>query len=306
MALPAPRAETEPAAEENPPAPPLLAELTDASFERYWKAGALKYRHFRPLAEGGTATLELCTDANLGREVVFKSLHPHLADDEGEQQRFLREARVTALHRAPRHGARLRAGPQGRRQPVLHDEAPARARPPAAADGARGQRPRPRAAVPAAAADRHRDLGGQHGRPRAQPRRHPPRPQTRERAGGCFRADHGARLGPRQGARGHAGGGDRADAGGPPGVGAAAGSRCAAARVDPAGPPLRHAAVHVARAGPRRRRPRRADRCLQPRERPLRDADAQEPDRRQRPRRGVGAGAAPPAAAALGERSRGP
>ena len=77
--------------------PPLLAELTDASFERYWKAGALKYRHFRPLAEGGTAKLEVCLDANLGREVVFKSLHPHLADDEGEQQRFLREARVTAL-----------------------------------------------------------------------------------------------------------------------------------------------------------------------------------------------------------------
>ncbi|BAM02705.1 serine/threonine-protein kinase [Phycisphaera mikurensis] len=81
----------------DPPDAPLLAALTDASFERYWKAGALKYRNFRPLAEGGTATLQTCVDANLGREVVFKALHPHLADDEGEQQRFLREARVTAL-----------------------------------------------------------------------------------------------------------------------------------------------------------------------------------------------------------------
>lgn len=88
---------TDPPTTEDPPAPPLLTALTDASFERYWKAGALKYRNFRPLAEGGTASLQICLDANLGREVVFKSLHPHLADDEGEQQRFLREARVTAL-----------------------------------------------------------------------------------------------------------------------------------------------------------------------------------------------------------------
>ena len=79
-----------------PPEHPLRVDLTDAAFDRYWKSGSLKYRDFEPLTEGGTATLRTCLDINLNRRVVYKQLHPHLADDDTEVARFLREARVTA------------------------------------------------------------------------------------------------------------------------------------------------------------------------------------------------------------------
>jgi len=79
-----------------PPEHPLRVEMTDARFDRYWKSGSLKYTDFRPLTEGGTATIQTCLDINLNRTVVYKALHPHLAEDETEVARFLREARVTA------------------------------------------------------------------------------------------------------------------------------------------------------------------------------------------------------------------
>ena len=72
-----------------------LAE-TDKKLGLHWKSGSLKYRDFEVLREGGVAKLYSCFDENLGREVVYKTLHDHLADDEIETQRFLREARVTA------------------------------------------------------------------------------------------------------------------------------------------------------------------------------------------------------------------
>jgi serine/threonine-protein kinase len=56
----------------------------------------LKYRDFELLREGGIAKLYSCFDDNLGRQVVYKTLHEHLAEDEIEIQRFLREARITA------------------------------------------------------------------------------------------------------------------------------------------------------------------------------------------------------------------
>ena len=72
-----------------------LAE-TDKKLGLHWKSGSLKYRDFQILREGGVAKLYSCFDENLGREVVYKTLHDHLKDDEIETQRFLREARVTA------------------------------------------------------------------------------------------------------------------------------------------------------------------------------------------------------------------
>ncbi|MEE9404449.1 MAG: serine/threonine-protein kinase [Algisphaera sp.] len=78
------------------PEHPLRIEMTDARFDRYWKSGSLKYDQFKPLAEGGTAMLQTCRDINLNRLVVYKALHDHLATDETEVARFLREARVTA------------------------------------------------------------------------------------------------------------------------------------------------------------------------------------------------------------------
>lgn len=55
-----------------------------------------KYDQFRPMAEGGKATLMVCRDRVMGREVALKRLKPEYADDAAEQRRFLREARVTA------------------------------------------------------------------------------------------------------------------------------------------------------------------------------------------------------------------
>ncbi|MBU63271.1 MAG: hypothetical protein CMI26_12310 [Opitutae bacterium] len=69
---------------------------TDKTLALHWRSGSLKYRDFELLREGGIAKLYCCFDENLGRQVVYKTLHEHLADDEIEIQRFLREARITA------------------------------------------------------------------------------------------------------------------------------------------------------------------------------------------------------------------
>ena len=84
-------------ADESPHDHTIKLKLTDAEFPRYWKSGSLKYDDFKPLAEGGTCTIQTCLDKNLNRVVVYKSLHPHLATDETETARFVREARVTAM-----------------------------------------------------------------------------------------------------------------------------------------------------------------------------------------------------------------
>lgn len=77
---------------------PKLIRLdeTDTLLPKHWLTGSMKYEDFEPLAEGGTAVLEVCLDRNLYRRVVIKRLHPHLRDSEMERRRFLREARVTA------------------------------------------------------------------------------------------------------------------------------------------------------------------------------------------------------------------
>ncbi|MCA9836940.1 MAG: serine/threonine protein kinase [Trueperaceae bacterium] len=75
----------------------IRLEATDSLFPRAWVAGSMKYEHFQPLAEGGSASLQTCFDKNLKRTVVFKKLHPHLRNSDIETMRFLREARVTGM-----------------------------------------------------------------------------------------------------------------------------------------------------------------------------------------------------------------
>ncbi|MEM1446642.1 MAG: serine/threonine-protein kinase [Planctomycetota bacterium] len=83
---------------ESASAPPMIyLEETDALLPRHWTAGANKYRDWGDLASGGTAILKTCFDRNLHRWVVFKQLHDDLRDDEDENRRFLREARVTSM-----------------------------------------------------------------------------------------------------------------------------------------------------------------------------------------------------------------
>ena len=79
----------------------IYVEDTDAQLPRYQATGYGRYADFQPLAQGGSAVLRTCRDKNLGRTVVMKTLHPHLADNEYMAARFLREARVTAQLQHP-------------------------------------------------------------------------------------------------------------------------------------------------------------------------------------------------------------
>ncbi|MCC6494104.1 MAG: serine/threonine protein kinase [Pirellulales bacterium] len=81
--------------------PHIYVTDTDVDFPSYQTMGFGRYSSFKPLAVGGTAILRTCRDRNLGRTVVMKTLHPHLANNEYMQSRFLREARVTAQLQHP-------------------------------------------------------------------------------------------------------------------------------------------------------------------------------------------------------------
>ena len=63
--------------------------------------GFSRYEDFAPLTEGGGATLKTGVDSYFGRRVVFKKLLPEFRDDPVMLQRFVREARVTALIQHP-------------------------------------------------------------------------------------------------------------------------------------------------------------------------------------------------------------
>lgn len=79
----------------------LELQITDKALPKHIVNGFMRYASFRKFAEGGTALLEECLDKNLGRVVIMKRLHAHMLEDETEQRRFLREARVTALIQHP-------------------------------------------------------------------------------------------------------------------------------------------------------------------------------------------------------------
>lgn len=81
--------------------PHIYVKDTDAQFPATHTTGYGRYSDFHPLAQGGSAVLRTCRDKNLGRTVVMKTLHPHLAGNEYMHSRFLREARVTAQLQHP-------------------------------------------------------------------------------------------------------------------------------------------------------------------------------------------------------------
>ena len=81
--------------------PQIDAKDTDRQLNQYYSNSFTRYSDFEPLAKGGSAILQTCRDSNLGRTVVMKILHPHLAQNEYMKSRFLREARVTAQLQHP-------------------------------------------------------------------------------------------------------------------------------------------------------------------------------------------------------------
>ncbi|HCK42587.1 MAG: protein kinase [Planctomycetaceae bacterium] len=77
------------------------AKDTDRELSKYFSNNFNRYSSFAPLGKGGSAELRVCHDNNLGRVVVMKTLHPHLANHVYMKARFLREARVTAQLQHP-------------------------------------------------------------------------------------------------------------------------------------------------------------------------------------------------------------
>lgn len=61
----------------------------------------LRYAFFSTIATGGKSLIKSCKDLHLSRFVCYKTLRPEFADDEVEQQRLIREARVSAMLQHP-------------------------------------------------------------------------------------------------------------------------------------------------------------------------------------------------------------
>lgn len=79
---------------------PLTAEfdatVLAAALPQHVHAGHMRYRQFRPLAEGGKAEVFRCRDGILAREVALKVLRRELVESPLEQQLLVREARICA------------------------------------------------------------------------------------------------------------------------------------------------------------------------------------------------------------------
>lgn len=79
---------------------PLIIEQTDKGLAQKIDPN-FRYAYFQTVAKGGKSLIQSCKDLHLNRTVCYKSLLPEFADDEIEQTRFLREARVSAMLQHP-------------------------------------------------------------------------------------------------------------------------------------------------------------------------------------------------------------
>ncbi len=62
---------------------------------------ATRYMYFKTIAKGGKCIIRSCRDVVFNRTICHKKLRPEFQDDEIEQRRFLREARVSAMLQHP-------------------------------------------------------------------------------------------------------------------------------------------------------------------------------------------------------------
>lgn len=60
-----------------------------------------RYAFFKTIARGGKSVIQSCRDLHLQRVICHKSIRKELREDKIENQRFLREARVTAMLQHP-------------------------------------------------------------------------------------------------------------------------------------------------------------------------------------------------------------
>lgn len=78
----------------------LYLENTDRPLPETLSPG-MRYAYFKTIAKGGKAIIQSCRDLVLSRTVCYKTLRPEFAQEPIEQQRLLREARVSAMLQHP-------------------------------------------------------------------------------------------------------------------------------------------------------------------------------------------------------------
>jgi len=81
--------------------PAIFISSTDYDLPLELPRGLAKYSGFREMARGGNAVLRSCVDTLTGRSVAVKTLLPEFRENQRENRRFLREARVTAQLQHP-------------------------------------------------------------------------------------------------------------------------------------------------------------------------------------------------------------
>ena len=80
--------------------PRVSIEDTDDSLSQH-PDSRMRYAYFKTIAKGGTCIISSCKDLHLMRTICYKELRSELAADPIQQQRFIREARVTAMLQHP-------------------------------------------------------------------------------------------------------------------------------------------------------------------------------------------------------------
>ncbi len=83
-----------------PDGPQLFVEQTDKALSQSLDP-RFRYSYFKTIAKGGKSLIQSCKDMHLNRVICYKSLLPEFADDDIEQRRLLREARVSAMLQHP-------------------------------------------------------------------------------------------------------------------------------------------------------------------------------------------------------------
>lgn len=81
--------------------PVVYTKDTDCPLPESAIVDPMRYAYFKTIAKGGKCLIQSCLDFHLRRTIAHKSLLKEFADDPIEQQRFLREARVSAMLQHP-------------------------------------------------------------------------------------------------------------------------------------------------------------------------------------------------------------
>lgn len=83
-----------------PDGPQLFVEQTDKALSQSLDPN-FRYSYFKTITKGGKSLIQSCKDMHLNRVICYKSLLPEFAENEIEQKRLLREARVSAMLQHP-------------------------------------------------------------------------------------------------------------------------------------------------------------------------------------------------------------